>query len=277
MSFLPALPLTGYAGWRMLQRTDEAQRSSFESGPALQRELAYFKANIAAADTPEKLVADRTLLKVALGAFGLDEKLGHKAYIRKVLAEGSEDPEAFANKISDPSFAKLAKAFGYGDLAGTNVRLSDFAQSITEAYKARQYERAVGQVDDTMRLALNFKREMESYSSTAGISAQWFKLMGNRPVRQILEKGLGLPSEIGNIKDVDRQQRLFREGAARVFGTDDPTALRDPANIDKVLRNYFARETAARGPGPMTPGYGALTLMQNAASAWQNILDLNRR
>jgi len=277
MSFIPALPLTGYAGWQLLQRTDAAQRNSFERGPEIQREVAYFKANIAKADTAEKLVADRSLLKVALGAFGLDDKLTHRAYIRKVLVEGSEAEDAFANKISDPSFAKLASAFGYGDLAGTNVRLSDFASKIAEAYVTRQYERAVGNVDESMRLALNFKREMQNYTSGSSLSVQWFKLMGNKPLRQILEKGLGLPSETGSIKDVDRQQRLFREGAKRLLGTDDPAALRQPEYIDKILRNYFAREVAAQGPGPMTPGYGALTLMQNAASAWQNILNLSRR
>ena len=276
MSYLPALPLTGYAGWNLLQRTDEAQRANFERSPEIQRDIAYFKENIAAADTPEKLVADRRLLKVALGAFGLDEKLPHRAYMRKVLAEGSENPEAFANKISDPSFAQMAKAFGYGNLAGTNVRLSDFAASITDAYQTRQYERAVGEVDDTMRLALNFKREMASYTSGSSTSVQWFKLMGNKPLREILETGLGLPSEIGNIKDVDRQQNLFRNAASKLFGSDDPAVMAQPENIETILRNYFARDAASRGPGPMTPGYGALTLLQNASSAWQNLLNLSR-
>ncbi|MEX0969297.1 MAG: DUF1217 domain-containing protein [Paracoccaceae bacterium] len=276
MSYLPALPLTGYAGWKLLQRTDAAQRTSFERSPEIQRDIAYFKDKIAAADTPEKLVADRRLLKVALGAFGLDEKLTHRAYMRKVLAEGSESPDAFANKISDPSFAKLAKAFGYGNLAGTNVRLSDFAAGITDAYKTRQYERAVGTVDDSMRLALNFKREMAGYASGASTTVQWFKLMGNQPIRKILEQGLGLPSEIGNIKDVDRQQSLFRSAATKLFGSDDPAVMAKPENMETILRNFFARDAASRGPGPMTPGYAALSLLQNASSAWQNLLNLSR-
>ena len=38
------------------------------------------------------LVADRRLLKVALGAFGLEGEIDKKAFIRKVLEEGTDRP-----------------------------------------------------------------------------------------------------------------------------------------------------------------------------------------
>lgn len=270
MTYLPAIPLSGYAGWRVLQRTDENQRAAFANSAEIQRDIAYFKENIGIARTPEALIADHRLLKVALGAFGLDDKISQKAFIRKVLTEGSEDPAAFANKLTDPKFAELAQSFGYGNLAGANVGLSDFSTSVVTAYVARQYEQAVGQTDDTMRLALNFQREIGEYTSGASDTALWLRIMGNQPLRRVVEQGLGLPAALGALDDLDQQVGAFRDAAARVFGSDSAAAFSNPDNVDKILRNYFARAQAADGPGPLTRGYGALTLMQNAASAWQN-------
>ena len=86
------------------------------------------------------LVADRRLLKVALGAFGLEGEIDKRAFMRKVLDEGTIDPKAFANRLTDPAFRKLAEAFGFGNPGGARTNEAGFAAKIVAAYKIRAFE-----------------------------------------------------------------------------------------------------------------------------------------
>jgi len=45
MSFQPIVPLTGYGGWRFLERTLEPQQAAFAKSQPVQRELSQFSAN----------------------------------------------------------------------------------------------------------------------------------------------------------------------------------------------------------------------------------------
>jgi len=78
MSFGPVIPVGGYAGWRFLQRTVEVQKERFVASAKMQRDEAYFRDRIGGISSAEELVADRRLLQIALGAFGLGEDIGNK-------------------------------------------------------------------------------------------------------------------------------------------------------------------------------------------------------
>ena len=57
--FAPAIPLTGIAGWRFLEATEQSQRAAFDSSPLLAREIAYFEENIVGVASAEELVTMR--------------------------------------------------------------------------------------------------------------------------------------------------------------------------------------------------------------------------
>lgn len=274
---IPSAPIGGIAGWRFMQRTQESQQAAFTASPALDRELTYFKENISNIESAEDLVNDYTLFKVALGAFGLEDKVADKFFFKKVLEEGSEEDGAFALKLTDTRYREFAEAFGFGNAGGQRVGESDFAQNITEAYEVRQFEKVVGESDSSMRLALNLEREIGKYADgpfpeTTG----WFQVMANAPLREVLETALGLPKTIGTL-DIDRQREIFQEANVRVFGSKSLDVFQDPENVDKLLRNFFAQEQINNGPGPLTKGMGALTLMQNAVTAAASFAAFNRR
>ena len=273
----PSAPIGGIAGWRFMQRTQESQQAAFTASPALDRELNYFKENISKIESAEDLVNDYTLFKVALGAFGLEDKVADKFFFKKVLEEGSEADGAFALRLTDTRYREFAEAFGFGNAGGSRVGESDFAQNISEAYEVRQFEKAVGESDSSMRLALNLEREIGKYADgpfpeTTG----WFQVMANPPLREVFETALGLPKSIGTL-DIDRQREIFQEANARVFGSTSLDVFKDPENVDKLLRNFFAQEQINNGPGPLTKGMGALTLMQNAVTAAASFAAFNRR
>jgi hypothetical protein len=260
VSFAPQIPMTGIAGWRFLQRTQASQQAAFDKGPELTREIAYFEEKIGSIKSAEDLVADRRLLKVALGAFGLEGEIDKRAFLRKILEEGTTDERAMARRLTDPAYRKLAEAFGFGDPGGARTAEAGFAAKITAAYKTRAFEAAVGEADNSMRLVMNFRREIGDLAKGEG--ASWFALLGSRPLREVVEKAYGLPKEFGQL-DVDRQREILRDKTSALFGKDTLAAFQDPEAVEKVITRYLARAQVEAGISPMARGAGALALLQS--------------
>lgn len=262
MSFQPQVPLAGIAGWRFLERTQPAQQAAFEKGPQLAREIAYFEENIGKVETAAELVADRRLLKVALGAFGLGDEIDKKAFIRKILEEGTADRSALAMRLTEPAYREMSAAFGFGDAGGRRNGEPGFAPKIVAAYKTRAFESAVGETSNDMRLAMNFKREIGRLAEGEGASL--FKVIGSKPMRQVFEKAFNLPSQFVQL-DIDKQAQIFGDKLSRMFGRDDLTVFQDPANVDKLITRFLAISQIETGAAATSPASGALTLLQNAS------------
>ncbi len=266
IGFQPIVPQTGYVGWRFLERTAETQRVAFEKSPELLRDLEYFKENISKATTAEDLVNDRRLLKVALGAFGLEDDLDKRAYVLKALLEGTDVDDSFANRMVDKRYQAFSKAFGYGDQIGARVARSDFAERIIAPYKVQKFEVAVGESDASMRLAMVFVREIGEFASSDGADdSAWFKIMGNPPLRQIFETAFGLPTSFG-LLGVDRQRDIFRDKSRKLFGDSSLAVFKEGENVDKMLRTFFVRKQISESSGAGIPGTTALTLLRNSAA-----------
>lgn len=275
MTFQPLVPLSGLAGLRFVERTQEAQQEVFNKSPQIAREIEYFRENIFKAATAEDLTNDYLLRKVALGAFGLEDDLNKKAFIEKILDEGTEDTEAFANRLVDTRYREFSEAFGYGNILGANVLQSDFAEKIIAAYQTQKFEAAVGDADNSIRLALNFKREIpEIANSETPTDTTWYQIMGNTPLRTVFETAFGLPQSIGAL-DIERQLEMFKEKSSSVLGDESLSVLQDPEKIDLLLNDFMVRQELNAGPANSTPGFSALSLLQNTglgASATTNLL-----
>ncbi|MGG7566702.1 DUF1217 domain-containing protein [Rhodovulum sp. DZ06] len=263
MSFQPSVPLSGIGGWKLLQRTEATQRAAFETSPQIARDIQYFKDNIASADTAEKLVSDPRLLKVALGAFGLEEEAFKKALIQRALEDGSTDPNSIAVKMVDPRWKRFSAGFGYGDLLGAKTGYIGFGDKIAKQYLDRQFDLAVGESDDSLRLALNFRREISRYANGAQPDGYtWFEALGDRPVRAVLEKAFGLPTEFGKL-DIDRQRDEMKDRMRDMSGTSSLAGFNDPEVVEKALTRFLARTAAESGPNATTRGMAALTMLQS--------------
>lgn len=240
MSFQPVIPLSGYTGWRFLQRTLDAQQDAFVRSAPIQRGTDYFRDNIAKVRTADDLVNNRQMLEVALTAFGLEADLNSKAFIRRVLEDGTLAPDALSAKLSDKRYAAFAREFGFGDL-GARTGLPDFADKIIARFEARSFERAVGNQNANLRLALNLSEGLKDVTAQSdGATTQWFAVMGNPPLRKVFETALGLPSSFGSI-DIDLQLKSFQERAQRTFGTSRVSDFNDPVLQEKLIRLFLVR------------------------------------
>lgn len=264
MTFQPVVPLGGFAGWTFLQRTLPAQQAAFAQSAPIARATDAFRERINNIETPAQLVADRQLLSVALGAFGLDDDINNRFFIETILAQGTRDPDALANRLADKRYAEFSAAFGFGDRAVPRTALQTFPDEIIARYKKQQFARAVGEQNNDMRLALNISDALAQVVKDTGTNrGRWFAIMGNPPLRQVFQTALGLPSNIISV-DLDKQREIFEDRAQSVLGTGDVGAL---ASVDKQedIRRLFLVRSEAATLGGFSSSQTALTLLQAAA------------
>ncbi|MEJ8562631.1 DUF1217 domain-containing protein [Yoonia sp. GPGPB17] len=262
MTFEPVLPFQGYIGWRFLERTAEAQQTAFSQSAPVQRATDYFRENIGDIRTASDLVNDRQLLSVALGAFGLDDDINNRAFIQKVLEDGTLAQDALANRLADNRYADFSRAFGFGDSPVPRTVLSTLPTEIINRYETQQFARAVGEQNNDLRLALNVNAGISDIIARNSTNdGRWFSIMGNAPLREVFQTALGLPSSLAGI-DIDKQREVFQERAQAVFGTDDIAEIATPEQEEKLIRLFTIRSEAGNLAATSSSA-AALTLLQS--------------
>ncbi|GGH58631.1 DUF1217 domain-containing protein [Frigidibacter albus] len=264
MSFAPVVPFGGFAGWSFLTRTMEAQKQAFTGQASVQRDTDYFREKIGSVKTAEDLVSDRRLLRVALGAFGLQDDIDSRFFIHKVLSDGTLDTTDLANRLSDKSYYQLASAFAF-DLATPGTQVSTFADGIIAAFQDRQFEEAVGGVNGDMRLALNARRELADLAGRqSSEDTKWFTILGSAPLRSLFQTAFGLPASFAGV-DLDQQLGTMKDLAERYLGSDKVAQFAEPERVDDLIKLFLLR-AQAREVASLSGGAVALSLLQNAQS-----------
>lgn len=260
--YTPVVPLSGYSGWQFIQKTYDRQFEAFTTTAQMERELDYFRENIAEATDVGDLVTNRRLLTIALGAYGLEDDVDKPAFVRKILEEGTLQTDSFANRLNNREYKEMIKVFSYGN--GGFLPTEQRIEQVIDQYRTRAFEKAVGEVDNDMRLALNFQREIgEIANADISEKAGWFRILGSLPLREVVDAAFGLPSEFAQL-DLDRQAEILADKASVLFDGSSVKVFQDTDNVEKLIRRFQVRRQAEAGPSPLTPGYGALTLLQSA-------------
>lgn len=255
--FAAIIPMSGYTGWAFLQKTATRQQALLNKSPELARDIDYFKAKIGKVRTADDLVNDRRLLSVALTAHGLESDINNKAFIRKILADGTQAETALANRLADKRYRAFSKAFGFGDGALPNTQAPSFVEKTITAYQNRMWEAAVGQTDNNMRLALNARRELATLAESGSTDdTKWLTVLGSPPLRSVFQGAFGLPSSFASV-DLDTQMATMRKRSAQNFGGSELGQFKDPAQVEKLVRLFLVRaeaSTAQASPAAMALG-----------------------
>lgn len=260
MSFQPLILGTGLSAWIGLQNGFDRQRGLFAARSDLARETGQFQESIAEIASPETLVADRTALKVVLGAYDLGQDIDSRFFIRRILEDGSTDSAALANRLQDSRYKELARGFGQDRFDLGMTRNDAFVTRTIDRYTQVAFEQAVGEQDPDLRLALGVKRLMpEIAAGTTSNDAAWFKVMANPPLREVWETVFGLPQQFGQI-DLDKQLEVFKDKAEGVFGTDRISELATEEVSEQIVRRFLLKSQVEAGAA-ISAQQVALTLM----------------
>ncbi|RLK00513.1 DUF1217 domain-containing protein [Ruegeria conchae] len=261
MTFQPVVPTGGIVGWRILQRTYDAQLQSFSNSSINERETAYFLKNIGNVRSAEDLVADRRLLQIALGAFGLEDDLNNRFFIQKILSDGTQAEDALANRLADNRYRDFAKAFGLGPGEIPKTGLVSAMEKIAEDNMAARFEISVGESDESVRIALFTQHALREIAQQGGSeNRKWFDLMGLPPLRNMMETALGLPRSFAQL-DLDKQLEVFKDRLQRATGSSDLAQFTDIEAVEILTDTYLARSQIAQFQSVTSPAQTALILL----------------
>lgn len=235
----PTLPAVGL--YAALEKTRDRQFAQFVKQPTVAREVAYFKENIGNVKSLDDFTKNYRLMKFALTAFQLEEKSDAPGFMKKILGQSLDDDESFVNRMIDPRFKDMAKAF---DFAGQGVaRLSDPAviNKVVDGYLTNEFEKYMGNSNPAMREAMYFKR-------MAGGVKNAYQILANKVILSVVQTTLGLPKEMAYLK-VEKQAQMIEKKL-------DVAKLSDPRFVDTFIRRFVAQSDlqssqAALGPANM--------------------------
>src|SRR5690606_25748669 len=112
-----------------------------------------------------------------------------------------------------------------------------FAEDVLQQFYARQFEAAVGERNDSFRIALNAERELGRLArSSVSDDTKWFTIMGNKPLRKVFEKAFGLPVGFSSL-DIDQQLRALKGRAQSQFGSSKVSQFDEQGKMENLIRN----------------------------------------
>ncbi|RIJ23695.1 DUF1217 domain-containing protein [Henriciella barbarensis] len=255
----PAIPMSGLAGWSFLQSTYNRQLETFSDSASVKNDRAYMSEKLSKPVSLDDFMSDRRLLRVTMTAFDLGGEEWKGGFIRKVLEEAATPDSTFLERLNNPAYTKFAETFAFED--GTLSLDADKIEQLGENFETAAFRIAVGDVDENMRLSLNYQQKIVDIAGTGSSNdAIAYRILGNPPVKAVLETALNLPSDISK-QPIEKQAEILRDKLSSSFGISDLSQLTDPDNVNTVIRRFHVMETVNNGPSAMTPGYTALTLL----------------
>jgi len=126
MVFTPILSGSGFAGFQYLTRTREEQTERLAASTQTRQQVEEFTSKLGSIETPADLMDNPMMLRVALGAFGLDEDFGNRAFIQRVLEADLSDSSSLPNRLADKRYLAFAQAFNFSGEDGPQLEGSQF-------------------------------------------------------------------------------------------------------------------------------------------------------
>jgi hypothetical protein len=207
----------------LITRDMGASIERLESRADIQREVDYYNETIGTIKTPEQLVGDTRLFNFAMKAHGLEDMAYAKAFMLKVLKEGRDADDAFANTLADPRYRDFADTFDFARHGETATIFTKAQQGVIDKYLVQTLETEAGETDQGVRLALYFQRKAPQISS-------YFDILADPALSQVVRTALSIPQETAAI-DIDKQAAMM---ADRLPLSD----LKDPEKLDKLVERF---------------------------------------
>ncbi|WP_425071561.1 DUF1217 domain-containing protein [Sagittula sp. S175] len=224
-----------------------------------------FEAKIASVNSVDDLISDPDLLKVALGAFGAEDRINSRNLLKRVFTEGTQDSNGLANVLNDRSLISMAKAFGFDAKPKIAIQADNFADNIIDNYQRQMFEDAIYEVDSTIGTAISFQNAAPALAGMdSSDNTKWFNVLGDSMMRNVFETALGLPSGFSQI-DIDKQLEVLKEKAQNRFGIKKFTELEDTAIVNRVIYSYLLQSQASTIGGSGSQQI-ALTLLSSLNS-----------
>ena len=225
MTFSPTVLGSGVGGYAYLKRTRDAQQGLFQNSAVVSRETKAFAEKIERVETSDQLMADRAVLKVALGAFGLSEDINNRAFIKKILDSDLSDTKSLANRLADKRYLAFAQAFNFASPDGPSLP--------DAAAPGELFERMAGlsSADDLLADRSLLRASLAQFGLEDNIANTYF-------LKQVLVSDLSDPSSFANRMP---DKRLVDFARAFDFFTKDTEKSQNLSRLDGLVDTFSGR------------------------------------
>jgi Protein of unknown function (DUF1217) len=215
--------LTTTAAFRLISTDIERSLLRTAQAPNVERESAHYLENIGEVKSIDDFLANDRVYRYALKAFGLDDMAYAKAFIRKVLEEGTDKATTLANRLADPRYRDLAEAFNFSRYGEATTSFGRTQQGTVDRYLRQTMEEDAGVQNEGVRLALYFQRKAAEIESP-------MEILADPALLKVVQTALGI-SPLTAAADIDKQ-------AAMITARLDLEDLKDPEKLDQFLARF---------------------------------------
>lgn len=217
--------LTTSAAYKQIKNdmTQALQRAVAGAGVA--REQSYYLERISGIKSIDDFLSDRRVFAFAMEAHGLSDMTYAKAFMRRVLEGGTDDPKSFANKLPDRRFREFAETFNFKRYGTATTAFDRTQQGTVDRFARQKLEQQAGETNEGVRLALYFERKAPKINS-------YYEILADRALYRVVATAFGLPESASRI-DIDRQKEML---AARF----DLADLRAPDKLAQIIARHTA-------------------------------------
>jgi hypothetical protein len=216
---------TTYTSYKLITSDLQTSLKRVSEQPDVKRETEYYLANIGNVKSIDDFFADSRLYNYAMKAHGLEDMAYAKAFMRKVLTEGVDDKDAFANQLTDTRYKELAESLNFARDGAAATSFDKAQKGIVDKYTRQTLEVSAGEDNTGVRLALYFERMASSITSG-------YSIIADDALAQVVRTAFQLPDEFA-ATDIDRQAAYYED----VLNLDD---FKDPAKVGKFLERFTA-------------------------------------
>lgn len=254
--------MTGYSGWAFLKRTQESQMRTFKNSFEIRNDINHYTSKIDSVKNADDLINDHKLLKVSLGAFGLSDDINSQFFVKRILEGGTTSRDALSNKMADSRYKELSKFFSFGNPIPSGYTLKYKIEKITEDYAKVKFEEAIGEQDESIRIALFGNRTLQKIANNSiSEKSKWLMILGNPPLRKIFETSLNLPSTFSQI-DLDQQVRIITKKSRIKLKIKTPSDLKEKDLISSIIDKFILQSEIKNSSKNISSESIALSLLQ---------------
>jgi hypothetical protein len=217
--------LTTSATYRMIAKDLDRSLERKAAETSIARETDYYLENISNIKNVDDFIKNNRVFAYAMKAFGLEDMTYAKAYMRKILVEGIDDPQSLANRVADDRFLRFATVFNFHHYGEATMVTTEAGQGTVDRYVRQALEASAGEENEGVRLALYFLREAPKVESA-------YDLLADPALWQVVKTVFGFPTEMANAA-IEKQ-------AAAVLQRLDLADLKDPAKLDQLITRFTA-------------------------------------
>lgn len=237
---------TTYTSYKLIAADLATSLDRVAKQPDVKRETEYYLSKIGSIKTIDEFFADSRLYNYAMKAHGLEDMAYAKAFMRKVLTEGVDSDDAFANKLSDSRYKELAESLNFARNGEAATSFDRAQKGVVDKYNRQTLEVNAGSENTGVRLALYFERMASSVTSG-------YSIIADDAISQVVRTALQLPDEFVGT-DVDRQAAYYED----VLAIED---FQDPVKVGKLLERFTAMWELDNPSG----SYDPLTAFQSSS------------